>query len=322
MPMTICSFSFRRVQHEKPLSKPFIPLQQVVARIEGGLGNQLFQYAAARSLADRLQCNLSLDLRGISANGNRPYQLDLYHVRAEVADAEVLATLPPWRSFRAGRIRQSLSFLLPGMFRSPVFWPHSFAYDDRIERLQHPVYMVGYWQTERYFAWNRTRLLQDLTLLPGMTADAGLLQKIRNSNSVSLHVRRGDYVSNATAAQHHGTCDMAYYQHAIAALMQRQPDIEVFVFSDEPQWAADNLHLPVPAHIVDANPPECGYLDLELMRQCRHHVLANSSFSWWGAWLCAHAGQRVYAPGRWFTNPSIDATDIVPSRWQRLQAAA
>jgi hypothetical protein len=204
------------------------------------------------------------------------------------------------------------------MVHSSVFWPSSFAYDDRVERLQYPVYMVGYWQTERYFAWNRAKLLQDLTLLPGMTAGVGWLQKIKNSNSVSLHVRRGDYVNSSSAAQHHGTCDMAYYQNAITSLMQQQSELEVFVFSDEPQWAADNLRLPVPLHIVDANPPDRGFLDLELMRQCRHHVLANSSFSWWGAWLCVHPGQVVLAPGRWFANPGIDARDIVPSRWHRL----
>ncbi len=294
----------------------------VVVRIEGGLGNQLFQYAAARSLADRLQSGLLLDVRGMAENGDRPYQLDLYRIRAEIADGQMLDALPPWRSSRRARIRQFLSFLMPSVVHSPVFWSRSFAYDERIERLQHPVYMVGYWQTERYFAWNRKQLLQDLTLLPGKTVDADWLQKIRNSNSVSMHVRRGDYVSSLFAAQHHGTCDMAYYQQAIASLVQQQPDIEVFVFSDEPQWASDNLRLPVPTHIVDGNSPEYGYLDLELMLNCRHHVLANSSFSWWGAWLCMHKGQLVYAPDRWFANPDIDSSDIVPARWQRLQDAA
>lgn len=292
--------------------------EKVVARIEGGLGNQLFQYAAARSLADRLQCDLLLDVRGIEENGDRPYQLDLYHVRAEIAVGKVLNTLPTWRSSRAARVYQSLSFLMPGIVHSPVFWPRSFAYDERIERLQRPVYMVGYWQTERYFAWNRKRLLQDLTLRADLDVGGVWLQKIKNSNSVSLHIRRGDYVSNTVAAQQHGTCDIAYYQRAITSLLKQQPDIEVFVFSDEPQWAAANLHLPVPTHVVDANSPECGYLDLALMRQCRHHVLANSSFSWWGAWLCTYAGQRVYAPSRWFANPSIDTTDVIPSHWQRL----
>jgi hypothetical protein len=293
-------------------------LDQVVARIEGGLGNQLFQYAAARSLADRLQCGLLLDIRGIAENGDRSYQLDLYHIRAEIADSHVLDALPSWRLSRAGRIRQSLSFFMPGVVRSSVFWPRSYAYDDRVERMQHPVYMVGYWQTERYFAWNRNKLLQDLTLLPKLTADTGWPEKIKNSNSVSLHVRRGDYVSSPTASKHHGTCDMNYYQRAIDALMQKHQEIEVFVFSDEPQWAADNLHLPAPVHIVDAHAPEQGYLDLELMRQCRHHVLANSSFSWWGAWLSGHQNQLVYAPGRWFASPDLDTSDIIPARWQRL----
>lgn len=291
---------------------------KVIVRIEGGLGNQLFQYAAARTLADRLQCGLLLDVRGIAENGDRPYQLDLYQARAEIADSGTLEALPPWRSSRAARFRQSLSFAIPSLVHSPVFWARSFAYDDRIERLQRPVYMVGYWQTERYFAWNRARLLQDVRLRLDTAVDAGWVQKIRGCNSVSLHVRRGDYVSSSTAAQQHGTCDMAYYQQAIALLLQQQPDLEVFVFSDEPQWAADHLRLPAPVHIVDANPPDRGYLDLELMRGCRHHVLANSSFSWWGAWLCVQPGQTVYAPGRWFVNTGIDARDIIPPHWHRL----
>ncbi|CAM8657789.1 Fut1_Fut2_like domain containing protein [Comamonadaceae bacterium] len=293
-------------------------LDKVVARIEGGLGNQLFQYAAARSLADRLQCGLLLDLRGIAENGDRPYQLDLYGIRAEVADRQTLTALPAWRSSRAGRIQQSLSFIVPALVRSPVFWPQSFAYDERIEWLRHPVYMVGYWQTERYFAWNRQRLLQDLTLRSAASADSDWAEIIRNCNSVSLHVRRGDYVSNPNAAQNHGTCDLDFYQHSVASLLEQQPDLEVFVFSDEPQWAADHLRLPAPIHIVDANPPDRGHLDLELMSACRHHVLANSSFSWWGAWLCVQPGQTVYAPDRWFANPSVDTRDIIPPHWHRL----
>jgi hypothetical protein len=182
-----------------------MPLQQVVNRIAGGLGNQLFQYAAARSLAERLQCDLSLDLRGIAENGDGPYQLDLHHVRAKVADAEMLGVLPSWRASRAGQIRQSLSLLMLGLFRSPVFWPYSFAYDARIEQLKHPVYLVGYWQTERYFAWNRSSLLQDLILLQSDKSSSPCLQKLKACNSVPLHVRRGDYVSSHVATQYHGT---------------------------------------------------------------------------------------------------------------------
>ena len=292
---------------------------QVIARIEGGLGNQLFQYAAARSLADRLGVGLVLDLRSLAANGDRPFQLDLYKIRAVVASTEMLAALPDWKPTRWGRMRAALSRVAPAVCAFPVVWPRSFAYDPRFESITRPVYLVGYWQSEKYFAWNRGALLKDIQLrVPVPDEVAKVLARINATNSVALHIRRGDYVSNAAAAQFHGLCDMAYYQHAVQALKDEHPDIEVFVFSDEPDWARENLKLPVPTHVVDANPPDQGHIDMELMRQCRHHVIANSSFSWWGAWRCELPGQHVYAPGRWFADPGVDTSDVTPARWIRL----
>lgn len=293
--------------------------KQVIARIEGGLGNQLFQYAAARSLADRLGCGLALDLRGLVQNGDRPFQLDLYRIRAEIATPELLASLPDWRSTRWGRIRSALSLTMPALCSFPVFWPRSFAHDPRFEQITLPVYLVGYWQSEKYFAWNRAQLLHDIQLRASLPAAfASLQERISATHSVALHIRRGDYVSNAAAAQFHGLCDMGYYQRAVQALQDEHPDIEVFVFSDEPDWARAHLQLTVPMHVVDANPPDQGHIDMELMRQCRHHVIANSSFSWWGAWRCESPGQRVYAPSRWFADPGVDTSDVIPARWTRL----
>lgn len=288
---------------------------QVIVRIEGGLGNQLFQYAAARSLADRLDCELALDLRSLVDNGDRPFQLDLYRIRARVATPQQLANLPDWRSSRWGRLRSSLSQRMPAILSYPVFWPRSFAYDPRFERISRPVYQVGYWQSEKYFDWNRARLLQDIQLVNPILATTPWLEQILNTRSVALHIRRGDYVSNAAAAQFHGLCDMVYYHTAVQALKQQFPDIHVFVFSDEPDWARANLRLDVPTFYVDANP---GQVDLELMRQCRHHVVANSSFSWWAAWLCESVGQVVHAPRRWFADPTTDTSDVVPENWIQL----
>lgn len=288
---------------------------QIIARIEGGLGNQLFQYAAARSLADRLGCELALDLRGLADNGDRPFQLDLYRIRARVAPPQLLASLPDWRSSRWGRMRSSLSQRVPAVLSFPVFWPCSFAFDPRFERISRPVYLVGYWQSEQYFGWNRVRLLQDIQLVTPVPATTPWLEQIRNTRSVALHIRRGDYVSNAAAAQFHGLCGMDYYHAAVQALKLQFPDIQVFVFSDEPDWARTHLRLDVPTYYVDANP---GQVDLELMRQCCHHVVANSSFSWWGAWLCESDGQVVHAPRRWFADPATDTSDVVPARWIQL----
>lgn len=292
--------------------------KQVIARIEGGLGNQLFQYAAARSLADRLGCDLVLDLRGLTENGSWPFQLSLYRIRASIADPGQIAELPNWRASRLGRFRARLAQSMPALFSFPVFWPRSFAFDPRFERISRPVYLVGYWQSERYFAWNRARLLQDIQLVDAVSPATPLLEQIRSTPSVALHIRRGDYVSNAAAAQFHGLCDLSYYQRAVEALKAECPDIQVFVFSDEPNWARANLQLGVPTHIVDANPPDKGYIDMELMRHCRHHVIANSSFSWWGAWRCEYPGQRVYAPSRWFADSGVDTSDVVPAAWTRL----
>jgi hypothetical protein len=290
--------------------------QQVIARIEGGLGNQLFQYAAARSLADRLGCELALDLRGLAENGDRPYQLDLYQTRCSIADAALLNALPPWRSSRSRRARSSIAQCMPGLYAYPVFWPRDFSFDARFELIERPVFIVGYWQTEKYFARNRPHLLRDLQLRTPLDSSHPVLVRIRSSNSVALHVRRGDYISNSAAAEFHGTCDIAYYAAAVADLVKLQSDVELFVFSDDPEWARSNLKFALPSHFVDAHSPEQGHLDLELMRNCRHHIIANSSFSWWGAWLCESAGQLVYAPRRWFRDPGVNTSDIIPPRWQ------
>jgi hypothetical protein len=288
---------------------------EVIARIEGGLGNQLFQYAAARSLADHLGCDLALDLRGLAKSGDRQFQLNLYHIRANIARSEILSSLPSWRPSRWGRIRSSLAQTMPALFSYPAFWSRTFAFDARFEHISQPVYLVGYWQSEKYFAWNRECLLNDLRLMDPVSPASPMLDLIRSTRSVALHIRRGDYVSNASAAKFHGLCDITYYQRAVDALKSRFSDIQIFVFSDEPDWALANLRLGVTTHIVNENPPEKGYLDLELMRECQHHVIANSSFSWWGAWRCNKPDQIVYAPRRWFADPAVDTTDVVPTRW-------
>ena len=292
--------------------------KQVIVRIEGGLGNQLFQYAAARSLADRLGCDLFLDLRGLDENGDRPFQLNLFEIRASIASSQLLNGLPDWRASRMGRIHSNLSQFAPAIFSFPVFWPRSFAFDPRFDQIRRPVYLVGYWQSEKNFTWNRKRLLQDIRLRNPLPYNTPLLNEISNTHSVALHIRRGDYVSNKAAAQFHGLCDLAYYHAAIDKLKVRIPALHVFVFSDEPAWAQANLRLDVPTSYVDANTLDKGYIDLELMSHCRHHVIANSSFSWWGAWRCQSLDQLVYAPRRWFADKATDTSDVVPANWNKI----
>ncbi len=292
--------------------------QKVITRIEGGLGNQLFQYAAARSLADRLNCELALDLRGLVETGDRPFQLNLYRIRATIATALDLDGLPHWRSTRSTRIQSRLSQVFPDVISFPVFWPASFAFDVRFDEISRPAYLVGYWQTEKYFAWNRERILQDITLLAPLAASNATLNLIQACNSVALHIRRGDYVTNTSAAEYHGLCDLAYYRSAIEQLKKNVADMQVFVFSDDLDWARDNLQLDVPTHFVSGNSADKGYLDLELISQCQHHIVANSSFSWWGAWRAQSPSQHVYAPKHWFRDGRTNTADVIPSQWHAI----
>lgn len=293
-------------------------LDQLVCRLDGGFGNQLFQYATARSIADRLGCELLLDTRTLGVQDGRAYGLNSYPIRAQLAGPELLAALPSPRSSRIGRLKARMGLAMPGVFALPVFWPESFAYDARVTRISKPVYMVGYWQSERYFGWNRARLLQDLRPLDAVGDPAALKSRIAATDSVALHIRRGDYLSNASAAAIHGVCDHAYYVAAIAHLARQRKDMHLFVFSDDPQWVQQNFNFDAPVVLVNAAMGSTTQFDFEMMRHCRHHIISNSTYSWWAAWLAGHDSQIVVAPRHWFKDPSIPAQDVVPENWVRL----
>lgn len=295
-----------------------MPLDRVVCRLDGGLGNQLFQYAAARTLADTLACELALDLRALGPNADRGYGLDAFAIRAEVAGPDLLQSLPSPRSSRVGRLRSALSLALPDIAGFPVFWPRSFAFDARLLRLRQPKYLVGYWQSERYFDWNRARLLLDLRARTDLGLDTPMLQHIQSCHSVAVHIRRGDYINHAAAARIHGVCEPHYYHDAVRWLAQRIPEVQLFVFSDDMAWVRAQFDFGLPTVFVDTGPQASPLQDFALMRACRHHVISNSTFSWWAAWLADAPEQTVVAPQRWFVDESIPAQDVVPERWVRM----
>jgi Glycosyl transferase family 11 len=291
---------------------------KVIVRIEGGLGNQLFQYAAARSLADRIGSELALDIRGLSVNEGRKFQLDLYQIRAEIANEGELSLLPDPRKSRVGRLQSYLSHRLPLIFSHPVFWPRDFSFDENFYKIESPVYMVGYWQSEKYFVWNKNNLKKDFRLKSLNPIIIPIANEIQKVNSISLHVRRGDYLSNESANKIHGLCSLYYYEKAIHEIRKRVAEPKLFIFSDDLAWARENIKTDIPISFVDVATIENGYLDLELMRLCKHHIIANSSFSWWGAWLGESKGQTVYAPSAWFADSETNSVDIVPAHWIRL----
>jgi len=290
----------------------------VIVRLTGGLGNQMFQYAAGRALADRLGAELLLDTRAFAhtlarnAYTRRAYALAPFKLRSRLATAADLKNWPLWVVEIGMRLRLVRPLFHRWHFESGI------AYDPSILTLREPVCLVGYWQSERYFIDTADSIRADFTLRQALAgANAGLLDLARAGHSVGLHVRRGDFVSLSDAAQLHGLCSVDYYRRAIALVRERCPGCRFLVFSDDGEWARAELPLDPSAVFVTGN-EQCPEQDLALMSACKHHIIANSSFSWWAGWLGYSPEQIVIAPAPWYASAKLDARDLAVSRWQYI----
>jgi hypothetical protein len=145
-----------------------------------------------------------------------------------------------------------------------------------------------------------------------------MLAEIRSQNSVCLHVRHGDYITDPRVNVVHGIVGLDYYQRAMENLRRRLSSPSFYIFSDDPDWARDQLRPPGLTTCVAHNLGKCDHEDLRLMRACRHFIIANSSFSWWGAWLSTSPQKVVIAPEKWLRASYYSPTDIVPESWIRL----
>ena len=278
----------------------------------------MFQYAAGRALADRLDAELLLDTRALEdalafrAYTRRAYALAPFKLRARVAAPADFKNWPAWVVEIGKRLR-----VVRPLFRRWHFEP-AITYDARIRTLHEPICLVGYWQSERYFIDIADRICADFTLRqPLAGANARLLELARSDRSVGLHVRRSDFISLNDAAQVHGRCSVDYYRRAIGLVRNRCPQCRFLVFSDDPQWARAELPLDPSAIFVTGNNPSPEQ-DLALMSACKHHIIANSSFSWWAGWLGYSPDQIVIAPAPWYASKKLDARDLAVSRWQYI----
>lgn len=303
------------------LFKKIEKMNYVVIKLMGGLGNQMFQYATGRALADHHHVALKLDITGYAEDPLRKYELSLMNIRAEIATPKELRTVGTrsvtklfWTPF-VKNIFSKKRF----NNRSLYFKEKSFMFDPEIRNLKPPIYLEGYWQSERYFSNIFSALQSDFSLKISLDKlNQVILNKIISSNAVSLHVRRGDYVSNPTTAQYHGVCPMDYYREAIDYMAKNTVNPHFFVFSDDMPWVTDNLRIDHPRTLVQVNGEDRGAFDMVLMKSCRHHIIANSSFSWWGAWLNPNKEKIVVAPKRWFNQANIDTHDLLPEKWVTL----
>ncbi|MEI6019621.1 MAG: alpha-1,2-fucosyltransferase [Bacteroidota bacterium] len=292
----------------------------IVVKLIGGLGNQMFQYAAGKALAHRHGVSLKLDVTGFDkategAYTQRHFELGCFKLQTEIATEAELKRFTRFEENRWLRVAQRK---MPWLFSNTFFSESGSQFHETFLKLGANTYMNGYWQSELYFNDIRKILLQDFELNETMpkTLDHWF-NKIQTINSVSMHVRRGDYVQLASANAFHGICSELYYQNALSKLQLDEKNVEIFVFSDDINWCKENLKFKTKTHFVDHAEKACW--DLFLMRHCKHNIIANSSFSWWAAWLNEHTNKRVFVPEYWFTNIKSDSIDILAHHWESVK---
>lgn len=291
-------------------------MSKVVVRLVGGLGNQMFQYAAARAVALSNQVPLSLDTSWFINADDRRYALAPFHIDAVL----VPSTLHSKPSGRWVKLLSRLGVRL-GMGNSglPRYVEKRFTFDPAVAALQAPIYLDGYFQSEKYFERVRRQIASEFTLRSEPSPQTrDMLLWINEVDSICVHIRRGDYVSNSATHAYHGICSLDYYRAGLEIVCQGLDRPHCFVFSDDPEWVRENFQANLPFTSVDIHGAQEAHEDLRLMAACRRFVIANSSLSWWGAWLGSRNGKIVVAPKRWFQSGNNDTRDLIPAGWLRV----
>lgn len=273
----------------------------IVVRLIGGLGNQMFQYAAAKALALATRQTLRIDRN--SFKDYKVHQYGLHHF--SIKDTEYS---------KLDKIVHRIKHL---NVKKAVYNETDFRFNPDLHALKgNPLILNGYFQCEDYFIKYKKEIGEAFEIsspLKPITKD--LLKKIQCENAVSIHIRRGDYLQS----EPHNTDKTDYYLKAIDVIKARVTDPVFYVFSDDMPWVKENFKIDAVLNYIDFNDPDTNFEDMQLMSSCKHNIIANSSFSWWSAWLNKNPEKIVTAPREWFTSTEeMDYQDVVPNDWIKI----
>ncbi len=287
-----------------------------IVQIQSGLGNQMFQYAfyvALKHHQPDTKIDASIYRHRPSHNG---YELErIFAIHPEHATITECNQLADVRKDLFSEIRRALGWgkrttgqlvIEPDPAQG---WCPELLHADNC-------YLQGYWQSEKYFAEVKEQVRQDFQFcLPLSPEDEQWAKQIQNSNSVSVHIRRGDYLKKRRV-EDYNVCSVSYYRSAVKTIQAQVEHPVFYVFSDEPEWGKAQEIFPEGTIFVSGHTGEKAYIDMQLMSLCRHHIIANSSFSWWGAWLGQQEETITIAPDTWFRNRP--RPDIIPQEWTTI----
>ena len=291
---------------------------RIVIRQISGLGNQLFQYAAGRYYASRYGASLEVakdpDVKATSHGYPRPFLLSHFSVTTPVReltfyDRVMLSARP------ASNVARKV--LGVDLFKESISQRYHFLPDLPIKPGAKTLYLFGYWQTYPMVQAVAHELRSELRFKePPQGRNLEMLALIqRTADPVSLHVRRGDYT---LAAEGNIALPFDYYLRAISHLKDRLVDPTFFIFSDDIPFVREHLPAGTRAVFVDHNDSFSAHEDLRLMSSCKHHILANSSFSWWGAWLNPSTEKIIVAPKHWLLQKNSFFSELTPAHWTLL----
>lgn len=297
----------------------------IIVSLFGGLGNQLFQYACGKAVANKLGVELMLDDSILKYSNpeksftQRDFELDVFNIESKIADIKEVRKYVPnlyatskyyHQLFRIKRLFNGRHFFIERSWQRHKYIP-------AIEKINDNTYLYGYFQTELFFKPIREEIINSLTMRPGIQLNDRnriIIQQLEVENSVSIHVRRGDYINSIFTL-----LEMeSYYKKAIEKIIKIIPSAKFYLFSNDKDWLEENFSsLGINYEIIDFNSGKQSYLDMILMSKCKHNIIANSSFSWWGAWLNQNSEKIVIAPKNWYKDKR-ETANLIPDEWFKI----
>ncbi len=285
----------------------------IISELTGGLGNQMFQYAFGYSLAHRKKIEFRFHFEHYKGNTLRQFELNAFMITGAEVEAPELKLV----GYPISLMTSVLAKM--NIITSTLVQENGYGFKKEALLLPDNRYIRGYWQTEKYFLDCASQIRKQFTFKKVLDKkNSSLLEEITKTNSVSVHIRRGDYVHDKKTMTFHGACNLDYYKRSIKLMQKRVANPVFFFFSDEPDWVKSNIKTDSPSYYVDWNKGSNSYKDMQLMSKCKYNIIANSSFSWWGAWLNENSKKIIIAPKKWFNDHSIDTSDIIPKLWLKI----
>jgi len=292
----------------------------IISQLNSGLGNQMFQYAAGKALSINKNTDLSIDISWYNnkevMQTTRNYELYVFKIEEHLIYEDKAYEYYNKGNAFINRIINKIERNKP-YYKKKLFEEQTFEFDPNFFKARKDAIISGYWQSEKYFEGISDKIRDIFTCNNDVWRinDIKVLNAIESNESVSLHVRRGDMISNSEVAKVHGACDINYYNDSISYMNNKLKSPIYFIFSDDPKWASENINTSNKTIFVDHNKNEFAWLDMQLMSRCKNNIIANSSFSWWGAWLNKNPNKIVVSPKRWFNHDKNNTKDLIPKSW-------